>query len=425
MGLLADLFILVAADGLERAIKGYQRSQPKGGVPTFEPARAGVSRLPARVDLREFMTPVEDQGNTNSCAANATAGAFEYLFQRHQGERRDASRLYIYYNGRYMADADNIEDEGVSLSNVIDGLQEYGACSEPTWQFDESAVNEEPAGDAYDEGSTFVIQGAERVPTNLHAWKTALAAGNPIIFGVSLFSSFDKQRRPGVVPMPTSADKGRGDHGGHAMLCVGYSDADKVFIVRNSWGRKWGDKGHCYMPYDYLMNPEYNFDDSWILTGVEALEPDEEGWADDEGSVLPTAADALGEMDEDTYAELLEACGDVPFEQRLGLLFLAAAGADGEISEDELEVIAGFMAPVLEITGGARNARGVLKAARKHLGDEDLLTETKDLIWNTFDYDVLRRIIEQMEEAAGADGMKKAERRFIDELYTYWEFPDE
>jgi hypothetical protein len=425
MGLLADIFTLVAADGLERVLKGYKRSKPKAGVATFEARKAGVSRLPPRVDLRELMTPVEDQGNTNSCSANATAGAFEYLFKRHHGERRDASRLYIYYNGRYMADADNIEDEGVSLSDVIEGLKAYGACSEPTWQFDEDAVNDEPAGEAYEEGATFVIQGAKRVPTDLHAWKTALAAGHAIIFGVTLFGSFDQQRRPGVVPMPTARDTGRGEHGGHAMLCVGYSDADQMFIVRNSWGRKWGDKGHCYMPYDYLMNEAYNFDDSWILTGVEELPADEEGWSEHEDSVLPSAADALGDMDEETYAALLEACGDVPFEQRLALLFLAAAGADGEVSDDELEIIAGFLGPVLEVTGGARNAKGVLKQARKRLGDDDLLTESKDILWNTFDYDVLRRSLEQMEEAAGSDGLKRAERQFLDDLYEYWEFPEE
>jgi C1A family cysteine protease len=46
------------------------------------------------------------------------------------------------------------------------------------------------------------------------------------------------------------------------MLCVGYSDPDRVFIVRNSWGSDWGDKGYCYIPYDYLMSEKYNDGDS-------------------------------------------------------------------------------------------------------------------------------------------------------------------
>ena len=35
------------------------------------------------------------------------------------------------------------------------------------------------------------------------------------------------------------------------MLAVGYSDKDKVFIVRNSWGPTWGDGGYCVVSYDY------------------------------------------------------------------------------------------------------------------------------------------------------------------------------
>ncbi|MCA9634310.1 MAG: hypothetical protein KC766_41980 [Myxococcales bacterium] len=41
-----------------------------------------------------------------------------------------------------------------------------------------------------------------------------------------------------LVPFHRQAvEKQRAEHGGHAMLCVGYSDPDKVFIVRNSWAR--------------------------------------------------------------------------------------------------------------------------------------------------------------------------------------------
>ena len=61
--------------------------------------------LPSRVDLRKWMTPVENQGQTNSCCANAVAGAYEYLCSRHAKENGldqvgDISRLFVYYVGR-------------------------------------------------------------------------------------------------------------------------------------------------------------------------------------------------------------------------------------------------------------------------------------------------------------------------------------
>jgi hypothetical protein len=38
--------------------------------------------------------------------------------------------------------------------------------------------------------------------------------------------------------------------GGHAMTVVGYDDDNKYFIIRNSWGENWGDKGYCYYKYE-------------------------------------------------------------------------------------------------------------------------------------------------------------------------------
>ena len=36
-------------------------------------------------------------------------------------------------------------------------------------------------------------------------------------------------------------------HGGHAMVVVGYDE--EGFIIRNSFGEKWGKKGYCWYPY--------------------------------------------------------------------------------------------------------------------------------------------------------------------------------
>ena len=44
---------------------------------------------------------------------------------------------------------------------------------------------------------------------------------------------------------------------GHSMSIVGYDDTNKYFIVRNSWGKLWGDKGHCYIDYEYFSNTDH------------------------------------------------------------------------------------------------------------------------------------------------------------------------
>jgi hypothetical protein len=40
--------------------------------------------------------------------------------------------------------------------------------------------------------------------------------------------------------------------GGHAMCILGYDDAQRAFLVRNSWGADWGMDGYCWFGYDSL-----------------------------------------------------------------------------------------------------------------------------------------------------------------------------
>ncbi|MBK7996586.1 MAG: C1 family peptidase [Blastocatellia bacterium] len=155
----------------------------------------------------------------------------------------------------------------------------------------------------------FLVEDVKLVPLTLHDWKHALAEGNPIIFGISLYESFDSHRRKGLVPMPSRKEASREDHGGHAMLCVGYSDADRTFIVRNSWGRSWGDKGYCYIPYDYLISEKFNDADSWIIKRLDNFpDGDQEGWGEEE-SVIEESNTEFSKMTDEEYTDMLDAMG--------------------------------------------------------------------------------------------------------------------
>ena len=93
--------------------------------------------------------------------------------------------------------------------------------------------------------------------------QNCLASGFPIIIGISVYESFESAAvaQTGIVPMPSTSEKCLG---GHALLCVGYDQTKKTFLIRNSWGTDWGMAGYCEIPYDYILNPDLA-DDFWVL----------------------------------------------------------------------------------------------------------------------------------------------------------------
>jgi hypothetical protein len=84
----------------------------------------------------------------------------------------------------------------------------------------------------------------------------------------------------------------------HALLAVGYSDQSNSFIVRNSWGKYWvgennygfflkymnflqGDNGYCYIPYEYMTNPNFCFD-VWTIRQLASDDFGQEHWDNDD-----------------------------------------------------------------------------------------------------------------------------------------------
>ena len=418
-------FTIKKPDGTERAFVGYEPSMPEPGAKAYASTTLKGKKLPARVDLRSEMSEVESQGQTSSCTANAVAGAVEYLFRQQLGDDAyELSRLFIYYNGRYLNPRNNkvVQDSGSAILYCIEGLKQYGVCSEDTWEFSPKIVNEEPSEDAYAEAEAFQIAGEETLATDLTAWKSALAEGYPIIFAVKTYKTFDAHRKPGLVPLPSKDESSRKDHGLHAMLCVGYSDKDEVFIVRNSWGEKWGDSGYCYMPYDYILSPEHNLGYNAIIKHAEALEIDEDTWHDDEESILGDYESELANMSDEDYEAMLEAMGDYPLEYRIAIIFIHVANADGDFSRAERSELIAYLQNTFEALGSEYDAKDVVSYTWKNnRDDEDLLVESVGLLGEYLSGEMLATIINDLRGVVSIDDESEDETDYIDYLVGEWQ----
>ena len=215
-----------------------------------------VVRLPEKVDLREFCSIVENQEALGSCTANALAGNLEYLDHKIDDEYDDVSRLFIYYNERVLEDTVDY-DSGASLRDGIKTLRKQGACWEKTWPYLIEKFTRKPPLKCYKEAKKHQIESYHRIGA-LSEMLTCLAEGYPFVFGFTVYESFQSQKvaKTGVANMPRKKEKVLG---GHAVLAVGYNQKQKRFIVRNSWGTKWGKNGYFTMPYEYLETLSADF----------------------------------------------------------------------------------------------------------------------------------------------------------------------
>jgi len=221
--------------------------------------------LPKNVDLRSLCSPVENQRRLGSCTAQALVGALEFLEKKKNMPFADLSRLFVYYNERVIEGTVSW-DSGAMIRDGVKTLQQQGVCKESLWPYSIKKYQYKPKKKCYNDALTHQIIAYERLST-LDNMRSCLADGFPFVFGFSVYSSFEsvEVKRTGIVNMPKPEESLLG---GHAVLAVGYNDNEQRFIVRNSWGASWGQKGYFTMPYAYLGDQNLS-GDFWTIRDIE------------------------------------------------------------------------------------------------------------------------------------------------------------
>ncbi|MGM9815502.1 MAG: C1 family peptidase [Lepagella sp.] len=213
----------------------------------YEPHDVKVESM----DLSDQFAPIRNQGKQGSCASFAVSSVIEVL--RH--DRNRYSPAFLYWTAR-EANGETHADSGASLYDVIKGATRKGVCKEESMPYNDDNFSVAPSEAATNEALDCMLIEAKTVEPKLRDIKSALADGFPVIIAARIFDSFS-DTRSGFVPHPSGsevAEGGRTDgHGNHAMVVCGFSDKERVFVVRNSWGPEFGHNGYCYIPYSYAQ----------------------------------------------------------------------------------------------------------------------------------------------------------------------------
>jgi C1A family cysteine protease len=208
--------------------------------------------IPNLVDWTSQFPPTDDQEQTSSCTAHGICGHLERLEIVQKETYVKLSRDFVYYGERDI-EHDVNKDAGAIIANGIHFVCTAGAAPEAIWQFSAQDLFAKPSMEAYKEAAAHKGLQPFAIGQSATDIQHALASGNTIIFGISVFSSLESNEvaRTGLVPMPSTHDEAMG---GHCIVLVGYDRIKKLYKFRNSWG-PWGDNGYGYLPFDYVHDP--------------------------------------------------------------------------------------------------------------------------------------------------------------------------
>lgn len=217
--------------------------------------------MPVAVDLRQWCSPIEDQGQLGSCTSNAGVGLLEYFQRRAFGNHLDGSRLFLYKATRDLLGWTG--DTGAYLRTTMKALALFGVPPEQYWPYRTVDFDVEPPAfcyafaDNYKAIRYYRLDPSGLIPNQvLEGVRKQLAANLPSMFGFTVYSSFPGGSGSGDVPFPQSGESVRG---GHAVVAIGYDDKRKIgqhtgaLLIRNSWGTGWGDHGYGWLPYEYIL----------------------------------------------------------------------------------------------------------------------------------------------------------------------------
>jgi C1A family cysteine protease len=219
--------------------------------------------LPASVDLRAGWWSINNQEDTGSCVGWATAdGVTRYHMVKANKitQKQLLSPRYIWMASKETDTITTrpesfIEGAGTTLKAAVDVARKYGVAF-----MDELPFHVQTKMYTGNENTFYASCAQRKIAAyfNLHnstaSWRTWLATGGPILAAFNVDSSWDNAGNNGGNIdkfVPSSV------RGGHAVCIVGYR-TDGRFIVRNSWGTSWGDKGFGYLHPDYIAAAFFN-----------------------------------------------------------------------------------------------------------------------------------------------------------------------
>ena len=205
-------------------ILGYRKSELDGSEHIFS-AGSGSLPLPAMYSYRAFLPRIIDQGSRPICVPCSVSAYLNWRENLVDGKKTNNN---INYEQIYSSK--QIEGEGMTFKEAFSFLRHHGVSSK--------------------RGNLKIKEYA--MVRSEFALKMALFMNGPCVGALPVYNY-----------TPEFWNKYQGDElqGYHAVSIVGYNK--EGFIIRNSWGSSFADKGYTVLKYEQMGK----FLEIWTILG--------------------------------------------------------------------------------------------------------------------------------------------------------------
>jgi C1A family cysteine protease len=212
-------------------LKEYKESKHQYGLGCMPSVMDGTEHiytydekavLPDEFSWQDSMPPVRNQGLSSTCVCQTLTGIMDFLHNSELGVSGICNNYSI--NELYAQRADK-NANGMTFKDALHYLRHNGLSGQK-------------------------ISSYAKIPSDL-AVKHALVMFGPVAGGFPVWSGSN----------PKFWKKVGRYEGGHAVTIVGYNK--EGFIIRNSWGTSWGDKGHVVCSYEDFHDACF---EAWCVT---------------------------------------------------------------------------------------------------------------------------------------------------------------
>lgn len=192
-----------------------------------------TGELEPEYSCSKYLGKVLNQGEYPTCAAHSAVCIKQYQEKKDIDYKNSFSTMFVYNNRT------NQDSDGMYGRDVMNILYKYGVCKKSMLKYGVMMKPEEIPRECYEHAKNFKIKGYAKINT-IKGVKIALKLYGPCYISVPTYNTGIMMWKPQY--------RGQKSTGGHAMTIIGYNT--EGFIIRNSWGKTWGDKGHCTFPYE-------------------------------------------------------------------------------------------------------------------------------------------------------------------------------